>query len=45
MAEHKRLRVLETMALIAFAGLLLYMAASGALSLFGLDHHWPYPSR
>ncbi|CAI0713546.1 Uncharacterised protein [Serratia entomophila] len=45
MAEHKRIRVIEKMALIAFAGLVLYLAATGALSLSGLDHHWPYPSR
>ncbi|MBX9304726.1 hypothetical protein K5M45_01360, partial [Serratia marcescens] len=45
MTERKRLGVIEKTLLIAFAGLLVYFAATGALSLSGLDHHWPYPSR
>jgi hypothetical protein len=45
MPDHTRLGVIEKTLLIAFAGLLVYFAATGALSLSGLDHHWPYPSR
>ncbi|MGQ1888136.1 hypothetical protein [Serratia marcescens] len=45
MTEHKRLAVIEKVLLIAFAGVLVYLAATGTLSLSGLDHHWPYPSR
>lgn len=45
MTEHKRLGVIEKTLLIAFAGLPVYFAATGALSLSGLDHQWPYPSR
>lgn len=45
MTEHKRLAVIEKALLIVFAGVLIYLAATGALSLSGLDHHWPYPSR
>ncbi|WP_262120046.1 hypothetical protein [Serratia ficaria] len=43
--EHKRLKIIEKAVLIVFAGLLIYLAATGALSLSGLDHHWPYLSR
>ncbi|CAB5634349.1 hypothetical protein [Serratia marcescens] len=45
MTEHKRLAVIEKVLLIAFAGVLVYLATTGALSLSGLDNHWPYPSR
>ena len=45
MTEHKRLAVIEKVLLIAFTGVLVYLATTGALSLSGLDHHWPYPSR
>ncbi|MGN8180658.1 hypothetical protein ACTJKW_17250, partial [Serratia marcescens] len=35
MTEHKRLAVIEKALLIAFAGLLIYLVATGALSLSG----------
>jgi hypothetical protein len=45
MTEHKRLKFIEMMVAIAFGGLVIYLMATGALSLSGLEHHWPYPSR
>lgn len=45
MTEHKRLKFIEMLVAIAFGGLVIYLIATGTLSLSGLEHHWPYPLR
>lgn len=43
MAKHHLIKSIEITAFVIFTLMIVYFAASGSLSMIGMDHAWPYP--
>lgn len=45
MEKRNIFKLIELSAILVFALVLIYFAATGIFSSLGIDHSWPYPSK